>query len=148
MYIVTLNAQSLGLMMGCLFADPTAALAAVSALVIPLIILCGFFVDLSSVPAWFSWLQYISPFKYGFELLTVNEFAGLPIECTDDIIICPVENGDQVLEYLGLSYANIWTSVFAILLLTVVWHLTAYGYLHFAYVAPVGTMPLEPRTGH
>ena len=134
MFLVTLNAQSLGLMMGCLFEDATAALAAVSALVIPLIILCGFFVDLSTVPGWFSWLQYLSPFKYGFELMTVNEFSGLPIECADDIIICPVDNGDQVVEYLGLSARTVWTSAGAILLLTIAWHIIACGYLHFAYV--------------
>jgi ABC-type multidrug transport system permease subunit len=27
--------------------------------------------------AWFIWIHYISPFKYGFEALMINEFVGL-----------------------------------------------------------------------
>ena len=119
--------------MGCAISEPTAALAATPAITIPLMLLAGFFVDLSTLPTWFSWLAYLSPFKYGFEMLSVNEFAGLPIECAGTPA-CPVENGDQVLEYLGLSYENVWNSIVMLLVLTIGWHLIACGFLHLAYV--------------
>ena len=37
-------------------------------------ILSGLFNKLTETPAWISWLQYASPFRYGFHLIMLNEF--------------------------------------------------------------------------
>ena len=96
----------------------------------------GFFADLSELPAWFAWIQYISPFKFGYEMLLVNEFEGLPLECKypegfPGDLPCPITSGDQVLRFLDLTYRDIWVSVFALLLQTLMWHLLAFALLHF-----------------
>jgi ATP-binding cassette, subfamily G (WHITE), eye pigment precursor transporter len=39
----------------------------------PLLIISGFFKNSSNMPDWYGWLQYISPFKYGFIAITENE---------------------------------------------------------------------------
>jgi hypothetical protein len=114
----------------------------------------GFFVSLNSLPGWIAWVQYISPFKYGFEMLVVNEFDGLPINCTyppgvpGDRFPCPIDSGDQVLRFLGLGYRDIWVSVVALLLQTLMWHTLAYGLLHLWYSKRRGGGPLPPTHRH
>ena len=121
------------MMVGCAISDPTAALAVAPALMIPLMLLAGFFVDLSTIPTWFSWLQYLSPFKYGFEMLVVNEFSGLPIDCEPSVPICPISSGDDVLTYFGLTVRNIGVGIVALLVISFGLHILACGFLHLAY---------------
>lgn len=33
------------------------------------------------MPKAFSWIQYISPFNYGLQVLTINEYRDLEIDC-------------------------------------------------------------------
>ena len=56
----------------------------------------------NSIPPYFSWIQYISPMRYGFIAIAVNEFAGLPINCPADEPTCP-PNGDYVLQALSFD---------------------------------------------
>ena len=34
----------------------------------------GLYNKLNSIPSWISWLQYVSPFKYGLHMLLINEY--------------------------------------------------------------------------
>jgi len=43
-------------------------------ILIPMLILSGLFNKLTSMPDWSSWLQYLTPFRYGFQLIVQNEF--------------------------------------------------------------------------
>ena len=100
-------------------------------------------------PSWFAWIQYISPFKFGYEMLLVNEFTDLPIRCEwpegfPDTVPCPLDNGNLVLRFLDLSYCDIWVSVFALLLQTLMWHLLAFSLLHFWYVGGRWPRPALP----
>ena len=38
-----------------------------------MVIISGYFKNPDNMPKWFSWLQYISPFKYGLIAITENE---------------------------------------------------------------------------
>lgn len=38
----------------------------------PMILLTGMLVNIETVPGWFGWLQYLSPPRYGFEILLAN----------------------------------------------------------------------------
>ena len=98
----------------------------------PLQLFAGFFKSLEDIPAWFSWIQYVSPFKYGYEMLVVNEFAGLPIVCNVGPS-CSIDNGDQLLAYLGLEQQDIWISAFALACITLLWHCIGCSFLHFWY---------------
>ena len=41
-----------------------------------MMILSGLFNKVTAMPSWIQWLQYISPFRYGYQLLMENEFGG------------------------------------------------------------------------
>ena len=49
----------------------------------------------------------MSPFKYGYEILAVNEYTGLDLYCTAGQYVgngvCPVTQGSQVLDTLGFQ---------------------------------------------
>jgi len=40
---------------------------------LPIILLSGYFKNTGNLPAWLGWLQYLSPFKYGFSNMLINE---------------------------------------------------------------------------
>eukprot|EP00999_Lentomonas_sp_LEN2_P000744 NODE_173_length_2004_cov_14.973895_g149_i0.p1 GENE.NODE_173_length_2004_cov_14.973895_g149_i0~~NODE_173_length_2004_cov_14.973895_g149_i0.p1 ORF type:complete len:601 (+),score=114.99 NODE_173_length_2004_cov_14.973895_g149_i0:136-1938(+) len=122
MYMLGLAAGAFGLFIGCAVPDPTAAVSLGPMAIIPMMLLGGFFVNLENIPVWISWLKWISLFKYGFELIAINEFAGAPFHCDDDEYltvgmgqqICPVTDGDQVLDNLSIDPDVFYTN-FAIL---------------------------------
>ena len=58
---------------------------------------------LRSVPSWLSWVQWISWFRYGNELLLINQWRGMEIDCVPDYEGCIVTNGDEILETVGFS---------------------------------------------
>ena len=55
------------------FAVANAAAPSVIAL---MILFAGFIIQEQSIPPWFIWLYYLSPFRYAYEALTINELAG------------------------------------------------------------------------
>jgi len=75
--------SSLGFFLGALISDVDAALAIGPALVFPMQIFSGFLVNIKSLPAGSSWLQYLSFHKYGFAALIYNEFHELKMNCED-----------------------------------------------------------------
>ena len=131
MVLVTCVAEGLGLMMGCAIPDPVAALAALPMFLIPMMLFAGFFKSLETLPSWFSWLQYVSPFKYGYEYLLVNEFSGLPLGCDAGGPMCPIQSGDDLLAYLDLTYYDLKVAAVALVIITIVVHLIAWAFLQF-----------------
>lgn len=58
----------------------------------------------SRSPPYFWWIQWISPMKYGFTGLAINEFSGpLTINCTPQQGCAPGYNGEVVLTNLGFD---------------------------------------------
>lgn len=49
-------------------------MALIPVLIIPLMIVGGYFISLSEVPKFFYWMEYISMFKYGFQALIQNQY--------------------------------------------------------------------------
>jgi len=50
------------------------AMALFPILVIPLMVLGGFFVNTNNIPKYLIWIEYISMFKYSFQAAALNEF--------------------------------------------------------------------------
>ena len=67
--LVGFLSQLYGLTLSVFFNQPEAAVGIAPIFMLPLMILGGFFTNSGTVPAWFAWLQYISPVRYGFEAL-------------------------------------------------------------------------------
>jgi ABC-type multidrug transport system permease subunit len=76
--LVGFLSQLYGLTLSVFFNQPEAAVGIAPIFMLPLMILGGFMTNSGTVPAWFGWLQYISPVRYGFEALQQNEFSGRP----------------------------------------------------------------------
>lgn len=60
-------ASSYGLVLSTLFSDAAVVMALAPALIIPLLLVGGFFAPLSEVPKFYYIFEYISMFKYGFQ---------------------------------------------------------------------------------
>lgn len=110
----------MGLLAGSLAPSMEVAGALTSVIATPLMTFNGVFVNFDSLPPGFEYLKYLSPFKYGFSILAINEYNDLDMDCMD----CnpQVDNCRPCdpLDFLGLDDEEIWENfigLFCVLLL-------------------------------
>eukprot|EP00732_Lithocolla_globosa_P002455 Lithocolla_globosa_v1_NODE_1615_length_2446_cov_108.467169.p1 type:complete len:653 gc:universal NODE_1615_length_2446_cov_108.467169:1985-27(-) len=84
MLLANLAGASTGLLTGVIAPTPEAAVALTPVLLLPFILLGGFFVATESLPVWIAWIGYISPFKWAHQALVTNEFKELEFICDAD----------------------------------------------------------------
>lgn len=92
-----------------------------------MMVFTGFLVDLSSVFNWLSWIQWISAFRYGSNVLVINEFREMTFCLANYTDICPM-NGTEILKKQSLDYAtnwDLWKYFFALTMMTVTFLLLA-----------------------
>lgn len=65
--LASLLAFTIGSMVGCIFQNITAAVSAGPIIQMSFLIFSGFGANLNNIPAWFSWLQYLSVNFYIFK---------------------------------------------------------------------------------
>ncbi|GMH52576.1 hypothetical protein TrRE_jg4903 [Triparma retinervis] len=84
--MVTLNyaGMSMGLILASLFSDIAVALLVAPLIIMPLMMFSGFFLNADSTPVYYSWIPWISPMKYAFSALAMNEYRGLDLKCLPD----------------------------------------------------------------
>ena len=63
-----------GLLLSALFADPEVSMSLVPILVIPFLLLGGFFAPLQDVHDFFRWIEYLSMFKYTYQSMIQAQF--------------------------------------------------------------------------
>lgn len=71
--------NSIGFFTGALFKDAKRASGLAPVLLLPLMMFSGIYNKLGSIPGWISWLQYVSPFRYGLHMLLLNQYGELPL---------------------------------------------------------------------
>jgi ABC-type multidrug transport system ATPase subunit len=78
--LFNLSAGSLSMVIATV--SPTAGFASLATIVVLLIGLLfgGFLANADALPPWLAWMQYLSIFYYGFEILFVNEVHGLEVQ--------------------------------------------------------------------
>ena len=103
------------------------AIALLPPLLVPLMLFSGFYINIENVPGWLVWLEYLSWFKYSHELLMINQWTGVTINCQDPND-CLWETGEEILEFYGLSKDN---EMFDIIML-IVW---AFAFRLIGYIA-------------
>lgn len=111
------------------------AMALSGVLVLAIVVYTGFVVPVSYMHPWFSWIRYINPIYYAFEILIANEFHGRHFTCsafipaytplTGDSFICSVTgaiagqrtvSGDDFIATMySYYYSHVWRN-FGILL--------------------------------
>jgi hypothetical protein len=74
--LVALSGFTFGLFSASIFDDVAIALALSILILLPFMILGGLFLNLSTVPVYMRWIAWISPMRYGFNLLMTNQFDG------------------------------------------------------------------------
>jgi ABC-type multidrug transport system permease subunit len=73
MLLMNFNGMSAGLLVGSML-DDAKSVAVLSPIIMqPFIVFSGFFRNKNGMPGWISWIQYLSPFKFGFAAFTENE---------------------------------------------------------------------------
>ncbi|TPX54723.1 hypothetical protein PhCBS80983_g05801 [Powellomyces hirtus] len=77
--LASLTGFSLGISLASFFSSLPVALAVTPVLLLPLMLFSGLFVNSAAIPAYFDWIKYLSPMKWGFEGLMKNEYEGLII---------------------------------------------------------------------
>jgi ABC-type multidrug transport system ATPase subunit len=112
--LLALAGNAMGLFLACIFTDVSIALAVAPMVILPLMMVSGFFLNPDSFPVYLKWAQWLSPMKYAFSALAANEFSGLPLECLDDqkktfvkngqtVVVCPFADGDAYLDTLNIQ---------------------------------------------
>ncbi|KAL3664394.1 hypothetical protein V7S43_010717 [Phytophthora oleae] len=95
----------------------------------PLLLLGGLFIDLSDVPAVLRWVQYITPFRYGYYgLMRVFWRRVGEISC-DDVAAgetCAARTGLQVLTNKGISNRSVVSDLLLLLALSVAFRVIGY----------------------
>jgi ABC-type multidrug transport system permease subunit len=68
-----------GLLLSTLFSDAGVVMALVPVLIIPFLLVAGFFVPLETVFEIYYPFQYLSMFRYGFEAIVYSQYENNPI---------------------------------------------------------------------
>jgi len=67
---------SYGFMVSILVPKLEVAMTLIPVIVVPLMVLGGFFISSENIPDYLIWISYISMFRWGFQCAIINEFAG------------------------------------------------------------------------
>jgi ABC-type multidrug transport system ATPase subunit/ABC-type multidrug transport system permease subunit len=118
MIVVIFAAQSFGQLISAIAPRPEIALAITPVITTLLMLFGGFYMNVNNIPPYVIWIYWISFFHFGFEALVLNEFRGLTFKCKPEELrgpqkICPIENGDQVIQNLNMTgtLSNIWINI-------------------------------------
>lgn len=111
-------------------ATPSVLLANILAPIIAVVFILfgGFYVNSSNIPKWFIWVEWLSPIKYSFAALMLNDLDDISFRCSSAQLqedangntFCPLTTGEQVLTLYGLD-TNTTLSIQANLFALIVW---------------------------
>ncbi len=68
--MVSIAGNSAGLLVGSFFTDPKSVSIVAPVVILPVILFSGFFKNRNQLPVWIGWIEYISPIKYAFTIVT------------------------------------------------------------------------------
>lgn len=114
--LLALVGQGIGLIFGAAFSIPVATYFAPTSS-IPFLILCGFFISTSMLPANLRWMLYPSFFHHAFEasMVAVYGYDRDPLSCSDDY--CYFRYPEKLLDLFAISpSAYVWSTLGLIIL--------------------------------
>lgn len=114
--------NGLGFFCSTLFRDIDHVAPLTNIVMIPLLVLSGVFNRLGTMPEWTSWMQYVSPFRYGTHLLMENQFGdqtfGGWYDYKDDLGV-NMTYGQNFMALIGLGFFFYFASFFLLKYFTV-----------------------------
>lgn len=143
-YILMLMASDLFAIVFCRFASVFISTEQVSAGLVPavfgtMVMFTGFVIPPPSIPNWWIWIYYLSPFHYALEGLMINELVGTTYHCKGSELqpptyiptynmsypigfegnaICPITHGEQELVNLKMHTEFHWRWIHWIIMLS------------------------------
>lgn len=111
---------------------PTAAssLSIMEPMILPLLLLGGFFKENTTLPEWLRWVQYLSWWNYGFEAMVVNQwdnYGNITCKFQKNRTHPPcIYNGDQAIDARGLDKDHVLIDIYGLLSLMVGFRITAF----------------------
>jgi len=132
------STQSYALIVAAVVPYRTVALMLCPVVMVPFMMVTGFFVNNASIPNWLVWLQYISPQKFMFESLMSVEFNGLKLTCSNKELItiplddgkfelyCPLVQGSDIMKMFSLRPDRYGLNLLFVAILTVAVRVIAY----------------------
>jgi hypothetical protein len=89
----------------------------------------GFLIDLNSVFVWLSWIQWVSGFRYAFNVVVINEFNNNITFCQANATNICTTTGSDVLDQRSLDHAtswDMWKYFFALCMMTLTFFILAF----------------------
>ncbi|KAJ1961547.1 hypothetical protein GGI12_003187 [Dipsacomyces acuminosporus] len=101
--VVSLCGFSAGILLGSSFSDLSTILAVVPAIFLPFLLFGGLLVNTGNSTVWLRWLQWLSPIKYGYSALAINQFKGY--------VVNGVPIGDRYLDVIQLGPFSVGVNI-------------------------------------
>ncbi|XP_046841579.1 broad substrate specificity ATP-binding cassette transporter ABCG2-like isoform X2 [Xenia sp. Carnegie-2017] len=80
----------------------------------------GLLINQQSFGDWIAWMRYLSIFKYGLEILEINELDGMQFECPKDRNTTCFNTGSEFLDSQGIDTGMLWWNQFILFAMTFV----------------------------
>ncbi|KAH7144143.1 ABC-2 type transporter [Dactylonectria estremocensis] len=89
----------------------SSAMTLAGVMVLALVMYAGFMIRVPQMHDWFSWLRWINPIYYAFEILIANEFHGQRYDCATFVPPYPPLQGDSwICSTVGAVAGQRWVS--------------------------------------
>eukprot|EP00162_Nutomonas_longa_P015972 comp22458_c0_seq3/m.55306 comp22458_c0_seq3/g.55306 ORF comp22458_c0_seq3/g.55306 comp22458_c0_seq3/m.55306 type:complete len:539 (+) comp22458_c0_seq3:438-2054(+) len=120
MLILTVLSQvpyAMALVITCAIKNQAAALQFQPLVMLPFMLLSGFYLNTENIPVYFRWLEAISFIKYGFRAGILNEFRPeASFGCSTSELNqfegkCPIVTGPQQVTFLGFSDSKMYEDI-------------------------------------
>lgn len=83
--LLALCAGGVGMAASCTTNHFEHASALVTLAILPMILFSGFLVNVKALFGWISWLKWLSPTRYAYQVVLRNELDGLVIPCPEEL---------------------------------------------------------------
>ena len=113
-------AVSFGYLTSTISPSQKVAIAIHIAIIMPLFITAGLFINAASVPWYLVWCQWISFYYYAFEIMCVTQFASSTPFPGCEGYVCPLSTGNDVLDSLAFQPEHLWAVDVPLLILLIV----------------------------
>ena len=94
-------------------------------IIIPFVLLGGFYIVGTNIMWWIGWIRYISLFYYAYKLLIFNQFNNIVLECPPPPEACPFPDEHAIYEVYDVQEWGISISISILFVLNIVFRITA-----------------------
>ncbi|KAK8792777.1 hypothetical protein WA158_004941 [Blastocystis sp. Blastoise] len=134
--LVTNATLALGYFISCLSPTMEFASAMTAIIILPFVLLGGFFLNDDTVPVYLIWLSEISMFKWGFKLLLINQFAGKTFVCPPEPEPCLYPDGAAVLALNDTTVGEVALCIMMLIIINIGFRVGGFFVLSFrAYLS-------------